>query len=105
VCSVCPSVPVNVNTTDATTGAAALLLPAQNPCVSKLTPASFYRYESVGGARRPLIFTGLYKKYVVQNSNKCFTGVFLPVDTVQYVHSTAIFSRETPSGCCWSWSS
>ena len=43
MCSVCPSVPVNVNTTDATTGAAALLLPAQNPCVSKLTPASFYR--------------------------------------------------------------
>jgi len=48
---VCPCVPcVNVNTTDATTGATALLLPAQNTHTLHLTP---YESRSMRAARVP----------------------------------------------------
>jgi len=44
VCLCASACPVNVNTTDATAGATALLLPAQCvSCVSRLPPVSFYR--------------------------------------------------------------
>jgi hypothetical protein len=92
LCDPCVRVPlcarvsrgVNVNTTDATTGAPALLLPAQNthtshdpirdteharaeglcvPCVSRLPPVSFYRYRVCPGSPRCL-FTGIVVRFV-----------------------------------------